>query len=121
MNKYEKAEEFLKGHTIEQMRETVEMFGGKTTRRRETLTQVPKTKPQLIDDLIEKYESINGQLSEWGKEEYSKKTLTTLKIEAKKEGVNLYCKTYRMRDVEMSRPELVELLIFETNFADSFE
>ena len=125
---YDKAEAFLNTCDRTELEMTAQMFGLSLASKRTALVNVPRTKQQLIDALIEREERRIAQernvefftMSAWGRERYQDKSLQELRIEAKYKQVSLTFKAYRERTLPKKSQQLIEEILYETNYAEAW-
>lgn len=127
-NKYDRAEAFLKTCDRYELEMTAEMFGVSLTHKKPTLVNAPKDKQQLINALIAREEArIAAErgvefftISQWGRDRYQGKSLQELRIEAKYKQVDLTYKAYRERTVTKTKQQLIDSILYETNYSDAW-
>ncbi|MBC7968712.1 MAG: hypothetical protein H7Z11_01035 [Verrucomicrobia bacterium] len=127
-SQYTKAETFLNTCSNEEIKLTAEMYEIAPKHKKETLVNVPMTQAQLAQKMIEAEEARIMQergtafhtLSEWGKERFTSMDLTELRIHAKYAKVDTTYKTFRLRTIAKTRQQLIQALLYETNYSECF-
>ena len=129
LNKYDRAEAFLKTCTNEELSMTLSvLFGFEPKIKKTSLVSVPLTKSELAEALIRDEEATRAKergdsffiLSQWGRDSYARMSLVELKVRARYRGVSITKKVYRDRVTTMTKQEMIDYLLYETDYADAW-
>ena len=127
---YDRAEAFLDACTMEELQATADMMGLSTQHIKPCIVSVAKDKSRLCSDVIRYEEDAIAKrrnelyfiMTDMGKAIYFSMSMVELRAHIKYSTpeVSLYYKTYRDRTVDKTRQNLIEELLYETDYPTFF-
>lgn len=123
-DEWEKVETFLKAHTVSELQSILQLTFNKPIKRKKTLlVSVPKPMALLQQDYIDlESEKVRARsshalgLSDWGQERIKSLSFAELRNEASIVGVPLKHKRYVERTTYLKKAELLNELLYETDY-----